>query len=48
VVQPEIKAKLLEQGATGVSTTPERLGEMVKREIEQWRAVVKHAKIVGE
>jgi tripartite-type tricarboxylate transporter receptor subunit TctC len=48
VVQSDTKAKLLQQGAEGVSSTPERLGQMVSREIVQWRAVVKHAKIEGE
>jgi hypothetical protein len=31
-----------------VSSTPEVLGEMVKREIAEWRAVVKHANIQPE
>jgi tripartite-type tricarboxylate transporter receptor subunit TctC len=48
VAAPPVRAKLLEQGAEGVSTTPQRLGEMVSREIAQWRTVVKHAKIEGE
>ena len=48
VARPEVKAKLLEQGAEGVSSTPEALGEMVKREINEWRAVVKRANIEGE
>lgn len=46
--QPDVKAKLLEQGADGVSSTPEVLGEMVKREIAEWRAVVRHANIQPE
>jgi tripartite-type tricarboxylate transporter receptor subunit TctC len=46
--RPDVKAKLLEQGADGVSSTPEVLGEMVKREIAEWRAVVKHANIQPE
>jgi tripartite-type tricarboxylate transporter receptor subunit TctC len=48
VSEPAIRAKLLEQGAEGMSSTPERLGQMVSREIVQWRTVVKHAKIEGE
>ncbi len=48
VAEPPIRAKLLEQGAEGMSSTPERLGQMVSREIVQWRTVVKHAKIEGE
>ena len=48
VARPDIKAKLLEQGAEAVSSTPEQLAKMVTREIEEWRAVVKRAKIEGE
>lgn len=48
VARPEVKAKLLEQGAEGRSSTPEALGEIVRREIGQWRAVVKHANIRAE
>jgi tripartite-type tricarboxylate transporter receptor subunit TctC len=48
VSRPDVKAKLLEQGADGVSSTPEVLGNMVKREIGEWRAVVKRAGIEGE
>ena len=48
VARPDVKAKLLEQGAEGVSTTPEVLGGMVKREIAEWRAVVKRAGIEGD
>src|SRR5688572_713564 len=48
IAEPQIRAKLLEQGAEGMSSTPERLGQMVSREIVQWRTVVKHAKIEGE
>jgi tripartite-type tricarboxylate transporter receptor subunit TctC len=48
VAQPEVKSKLLEQGAEGMSSTAEHLGAMVSREIAQWRTVVKHANIEGE
>ena len=48
VAQPEVRAKLLEQGAEGMSSTPERLGAMVSREIAQWRVLVKHAHIEGD
>jgi tripartite-type tricarboxylate transporter receptor subunit TctC len=48
VRRPEIKAKLLEQGAVAVSSTPEALAETVKREIKEWRAVVDRARIEGE
>jgi tripartite-type tricarboxylate transporter receptor subunit TctC len=48
VAQPAVKAKLLEQGAEGRSSTPQALGKIVSQEIGQWRAVVKHAKIEAE
>jgi tripartite-type tricarboxylate transporter receptor subunit TctC len=48
VARPDIKAKLLEQGAVGVSSTPEELAKIVHREIGEWRDVVKRAKIEGE
>jgi tripartite-type tricarboxylate transporter receptor subunit TctC len=48
VARPEVKAKLLEQGAEAMSSTPEKLGQMVKREIAEWRAVAKHANIEAE
>jgi tripartite-type tricarboxylate transporter receptor subunit TctC len=48
VLRPEVKARLLEQGAEAVSSTPEVLGKMVTREIAEWREVVKRAKIEGE
>jgi tripartite-type tricarboxylate transporter receptor subunit TctC len=47
-VRPDISAKLLEQGAVGVSSTPEELAKIVHREIAEWRDVVKRAKIEGE
>lgn len=45
VSRPEVRARLLEQGAEGRSSTPQALGEVVRREITQWRGVVKHANI---
>jgi tripartite-type tricarboxylate transporter receptor subunit TctC len=45
VARPDVKARLLEQGADGVSTSPEVLGRMVKREIAEWRTVVQRAGI---
>ena len=48
VRRPDIKAKLLEQGAVGVSSTPEALAATVKHEIAEWRAVVNRARIEGE
>ena len=48
VARPDVQAKLLEQGAVATSSTPEALGRRVTREIEEWRSVVKRAKIEGE
>lgn len=48
VARADVKAKLLEQGAEGRSSTPEALGRTVSREINEWRAVVKHAHIEAE
>jgi tripartite-type tricarboxylate transporter receptor subunit TctC len=48
VAQPAVKAKLLEQGAEGRSSTPEALGKVVSHEIVQWRTLVKHANIIAE
>src|SRR3954452_8515237 len=48
VALPEVKAKLLEQGAEAMSSTPERLGTTVSREIAQWHELVKHVRIEGE
>jgi tripartite-type tricarboxylate transporter receptor subunit TctC len=48
VSRPDVKARLLEQGAEGVSSTPEQLGKTVSHEIQEWRAVVKRANIEGE
>jgi tripartite-type tricarboxylate transporter receptor subunit TctC len=48
VARPDVKRKLLEQGALGVSSTPEALAAMVHKEIGEWRTVVKRAQIEGE
>jgi tripartite-type tricarboxylate transporter receptor subunit TctC len=48
VARPEVKAKLLEQGAESNSSTPEQLGKTVSREIKEWREVVQRANIEGE
>jgi tripartite-type tricarboxylate transporter receptor subunit TctC len=48
VARPDVKARLLEQGADAVSSTPEALGAMVKHEIAEWRTVVKRAGIEAE
>lgn len=48
VKRPEVRTKLLEQGAVGVSSTPEALAATVHKEIGEWRAVVKRAQIEGD
>jgi tripartite-type tricarboxylate transporter receptor subunit TctC len=48
VRRPEVKTKLLEQGAVGTSSTPEALAAIVHKEIGEWRAVVKRAQIEGD
>jgi len=48
VARPEVKAKLLEQGAEARSSSPEALGKIVTHEIGEWRAVVKHANIQAD
>lgn len=48
VKRPEVRAKLLEQGALGVSSTPEALAAMVHKEIAEWRVVVSRAQIEGD
>ena len=48
VARPEVKAKLLEQGAEGRSSSPEALGKIVTHEINEWRGVVKHANIKAD
>ena len=47
-VRPDVSAKLLEQGAVGVSSTPAELAKIVHKEISEWRTVVKRANIEGE
>jgi tripartite-type tricarboxylate transporter receptor subunit TctC len=48
VARPEVKAKLLEQGAEGRSSSPAALGKIVTHEISEWRGVVKYAHIEAE
>ncbi len=45
VRDPEIKAKLLEQGAEGVGGTPEALAKVVDTELVRWAKLVKDANI---
>ena len=48
VARPDVKARLLEQGAEANPSTPEHLGKVVSHEIEEWREVVKRANIEGQ
>jgi tripartite-type tricarboxylate transporter receptor subunit TctC len=41
----DVKQKLLEQGADTVGSTPEYLGEVVKKELAKWPEVIRAAKI---
>jgi tripartite-type tricarboxylate transporter receptor subunit TctC len=45
LAQPEVKEKLLSQGAEAVGDTPNQLAEVVKKEIVKWKQVVKAANI---
>jgi tripartite-type tricarboxylate transporter receptor subunit TctC len=42
---PDVKQKLLEQGADTVGSSPEHLGEVVKKELAKWPEVIKAAHI---
>ncbi|HEU5178380.1 MAG TPA: tripartite tricarboxylate transporter substrate binding protein [Burkholderiales bacterium] len=42
---PDVKQKLLEQGADTVGSSPEYLGQVVKKELAKWPDVIKAAKI---
>jgi tripartite-type tricarboxylate transporter receptor subunit TctC len=48
VARPDVKAKLLEQGAEARSSSPAALGKIVTHEIGEWRGVVKYANIEAE
>jgi tripartite-type tricarboxylate transporter receptor subunit TctC len=49
VVQlPDVKQKLLEQGADAVGSTPEELDKIVKSELKTWAAVIRDAGIKPE
>ena len=45
VADPEVRDKLLAQGAEGVGGTPERLGQAVATEIPKWIKLAKDANI---
>jgi len=42
---PDVKPKLLEQGADPVGSTPEELDRVVKSELRRWAEVIREAKI---
>ncbi len=42
---PEVKQKLLEQGADTVGSSPEHLGQVVKKELAKWPQIIKAANI---
>jgi tripartite-type tricarboxylate transporter receptor subunit TctC len=42
---PEVKQKLLEQGGDTVGSTPEYLGQVVKKELAKWPGIIKAANI---
>jgi tripartite-type tricarboxylate transporter receptor subunit TctC len=42
---PEVKQKLLEQGADAVGSSPEELDRVVKSELKRWAAVIRDAGI---
>jgi tripartite-type tricarboxylate transporter receptor subunit TctC len=45
VHQPDIREKLLQQGAEGVGGTPQALGKVVDSELARWAKLVKDANI---
>jgi tripartite-type tricarboxylate transporter receptor subunit TctC len=45
---PDVKQRLLEQGADPVGSTPEELGRVVKTELTNWAAVIRDAHIKPE
>jgi tripartite-type tricarboxylate transporter receptor subunit TctC len=48
LARPEVKTKLLEQGAEAVTSTPEALNARVHREIAEWQALVKRVPIEAD
>ncbi|MFA7670079.1 MAG: tripartite tricarboxylate transporter substrate binding protein [Burkholderiaceae bacterium] len=45
---PEVKARLTEQGFDVVTSTPDEFGAYIREEADKWEAVVKAARIVQE
>ena len=48
LASPALKERFTSQGAEARPSTPEELGKIVKKEIAEWRDVVKRANIEGE
>jgi tripartite-type tricarboxylate transporter receptor subunit TctC len=48
LARTDVKAKLLEQGAEAVTSTPEALARRVHREIAEWQALVKKVPIEAD
>jgi len=45
---PEVKAKLLEQGAYATHTTPEQAATRIREEVAKWAQVIKDANVKME
>jgi len=45
---PDVKERLLQQGAFTVSTTPEEAAQRIRAEIAMWAAVIDEAKVKSE
>jgi tripartite-type tricarboxylate transporter receptor subunit TctC len=48
LAMPDVKQRLLEQGADPVGSTPEELGRVVRTELKNWAAVIRAAGIKPE
>jgi tripartite-type tricarboxylate transporter receptor subunit TctC len=45
VANPEVRAKLLEQGWTTTHTTPAQMNKQIQTEIQDWKVVIEKAGI---
>jgi tripartite-type tricarboxylate transporter receptor subunit TctC len=45
---PEVRQRMLDQGADPVASSPEELGRVVKAELKSWAAVIRDAGIKVE
>jgi tripartite-type tricarboxylate transporter receptor subunit TctC len=43
IADPEVKARMLEQGILAIANTPEEMAELVKKEQARWREVIEKA-----